>query len=385
VPPSILVSAGEASGDLYASALVTALRRIHPEVAFFGCTGERMRAAGVETVVDAASLSVVGLVEVVKHIPRIYGEFRKLLRATKERRPQLAILTDSPDFHLRLAKKLKRLGIPVIYLIAPQVWAWRTGRVKQMRRDLERVLCIFPFEKDFFDNHRVPAEYIGHPLAWIVKPRFSRTEFLKLHELEGQTIVALLPGSRLGEVARHLPHLLEAAERMERPGLRFVLALPRGFRERAGSSFFKERIARASIQVVEGDTWDVLAHADLALAASGTVTVEAALLGTPMVTFYRVTPLSWFLGRKLVKVPFLTMVNLVAGQRVVPELMQNDATGERLATEALALLDDSRLRDKMKCDLAEVSAALTTGEDPMERAAHTVSRYLSNGNNANCA
>jgi lipid-A-disaccharide synthase len=337
-----------------------------------------MRAEGVREVVDAGSLAVVGLVEVVHHIPRIYGEFRKLVRAAEQERPDLAILTDSPDFNLRVAKKLKRLGIPVIYLIAPQVWAWREGRVKRMRRDLARVLCIFPFEESWFEKHGVPATYIGHPLTWTVRATLSKPEFLAKHGLDGtKPIVALLPGSRVGEVSRHLPVVVDAARRIrERTGATIILAAPLQFSRKAGASFFQERIGGNSIKVIEGETSDALACADLALAASGTVTVEAAIAGTPMVTFYKVTGLSWTLGRFLVRVPYYSMVNLVAGRKLVPELMQQEATGDRLAEEAIRLLGDGAARDAMKHALAEVAAKLASTEHPMDRAARIVSQYL---------
>jgi lipid-A-disaccharide synthase len=378
VAPKILVSAGEASGDLYASQLVAALRKLHPDADFFGCTGPRMRAQGVREVVDAGNLAVVGLVEVVHHIPRIYGEFRKLVRAAEQERPDLAILTDSPDFNLRVAKKLKRLGIPVIYLIAPQVWAWRESRVKQMRRDLARVLCIFPFEEAWFKKHGVAATYIGHPLTWTVRANLSKPEFLAKHGLDGtKPIVALLPGSRVGEVSRHLPAVVDASKRIrERSGATIILAAPLQFSRKAGASFFQERIGGNSIKVIEGETSDALAYADLALAASGTVTVEAAIAGTPMVTFYKVTGLSWALGRFLVRVPYYSMVNLVAGRKIVPELMQQEATGEKLAEEAIRLLEDGAARDAMKHALAEVAAKLASPEHPMDCAARIVSEYL---------
>ena len=217
MPRNILISAGEASGDLYAALLADRLRRIWPDARFFGCTGPRMRAAGVETVVDSASLAVVGLVEVVSHIPRIHGEFRKLTSAARCRRPDLAILTDSPDFHLRLARKLRRQGVPVVYLVAPQVWAWRKGRLRAMRRTLRHVLCIFPFEEAFFRSHGLPATYIGHPLAGMVKPSLSRSEFFWKHRLPlGRPLISVLPGSRRGEAARHLPPLLDAVGRLYR-------------------------------------------------------------------------------------------------------------------------------------------------------------------------
>lgn len=369
----ILVSAGEASGDLYAAGLVEALRRRWPDADFFGCAGPRMRAAGVRQVVDAASLAVVGLVEVVTHIPRIHGEYRKMLAAAERERPDLAILTDSPDFHLRLARRLKALGIPVIYLVAPQVWAWRKGRLAAMRRSIDRLLCIFPFEEEFFRRHGIAATYIGHPLSQLVKPSGSREAFLEKHDLPPhRPLVALLPGSRRGEAGRHLPALIEAAAHIQRARpVSFVLGLPF-----AGWTDFKERISAASIQVVEGETWNVLASADLALAASGTVTIEAALLGTPMVTFYRVTPVTWLLGRLLVDVPFYSMVNLVAGRAVVPELMQNKMRGTRLASEALRLLNDPAACSQMRRELAQVAARLSTGQDPLERAAGEVAEFV---------
>ncbi len=338
-----------------------------------------MSAAGVETVVDSGSLAVVGLLEVVRHIPRIHREFRKLVDAAEREKPELAILTDSPDFHLRLAKRLKRLGVPVVYFVAPQAWAWRKGRVGVMRRVIDRLLCIFPFEEDFFRGHGIPATYIGHPLSRLMRPSASKEEFFARHALApGLPVVALLPGSRRGEAARHMPALLDAAERIarERP-VNLVLGVPGG--RFAGWSDFKERISAASIQVLEGKTWDLLAHAAVALAASGTVTIEAALLQTPMVTFYKVTAASWFVGKFLVDVPFYSMVNLVAGKKVVPELMQNEMRGERLAAEALRLLNDPAVRSEMRRDLQKVSARLSTDENPIERAAGIIQEILATG------
>jgi lipid-A-disaccharide synthase len=372
----VLISAGEASGDLYASRVVEALKSRHPDAEFFGCAGPRMQAAGVKAVVDARSLSVVGIVEVLEHIPRIYGEFRKLVRAAREQRPDVAVLTDSPDFHLRLAKKLHAQGIPVVYLIAPQAWAWRRGRVRTMRRTLQRLLCIFPFEEAFFREHGVPATFIGHPLARIVKPSLTRTEFCEKFGLSPEDrLVVLLPGSRHGEVIRHLPYLLDAAKRIQAAEkVRFLLALPPGFG--AQSHNFWEPVGAKSIQVIEGSTWDCLAQAEVALAASGTVTIEAALLGAPMVTFYRVNALSWYLGRWMVSAPFLSMVNLVAGRQVAAELIQHDMTSERIAAEALKLLNDESAQRKMKADLAEVKAKLSSDHDPMEFAAECIEKVL---------
>lgn len=370
---NILVSAGEASGDLYAANLVQALRRREPDARFFGCAGPRLTEAGVEAVVDAASLAVVGLVEVVSHIPRIYSEFRKLRRAAAERLPDVAILTDSPDFHLRLAPALKKLGIPVVYFVAPQAWAWRRGRVHTLKRNVERLLCIFPFEEEFFRAEGVPAVYIGHPLAGRVHPSLGKEEFCARHGIPlGRSIVVLLPGSRPGEVARHLPAVIGAAKRiLSRREVAFVLATPEGLSIPEGVL-----PAGSGITPVRGATWDAIAAADVALAASGTVTVEAALLGTPMVVFYRVATASWWLGRSLVRVPFYSMVNLVAGRRVVPELIQADMTPERMAQETLALLENPAARERMREDLGEVARRLSSSHDPIEQAADEVLRVV---------
>ncbi len=369
-----MISAGEASGDLYASLVAAELCALAPDLDFFGCTGPRMRAAGVRTVVDLARLAVVGLIEVVADIPRVYGEYRRLLAAARAEKPVLAILTDAPDFHLRVARHLHRQGVPVIYLVAPQVWAWRRRRIHRMRRTLKLVLCIFPFEEEFFRKERVPAAYIGHPLAGLVRPGLTREEFFRKHGLDpSRPLIAVLPGSRRGEAARHLPALREAATRIAREhAANWVLpASPT-----AGAAFFRERLKGSSIQAIEGESWDAMAHAELALAASGTVTVEAALLGTPMVTFYKVTALSWLAGRFLVDTPFYSMVNLIAGRAIVPELMQSCMTGERIAAEALRLLRDAAAQEKMKAGLAEVRRRLSGPGDAPRRAAAMVQEIL---------
>jgi len=335
-----------------------------------------MQRAGVRPVVDSASLAVVGLVEVLSHIPRIHREFRKLVRAAEEERPDLAILTDSPDFHLRLARRLKALGIPVIYLVAPQAWAWRKGRLPAMRQTIDQLLCIFPFEPDFFAPHGINARYIGHPLTRLVKPSAGPDELRRGFGVPGGTqLVALLPGSRKGEIERHLPVLIDAVKKIQTShasAARFILAVPPNV---LGSNL-RERISETSIQVLEGRTWDVLACADLALAASGTVTIEATLLGTPMIAFYRVNKLSWLMGKFLVRVPFYSMVNLVAGRRIVPELIQGDMTAGRLADEALSLMRDDSAREAMRGELRLVSQQLAGPEDPLDVAAQLVEKHL---------
>lgn len=369
-----LVSAGEASGDMYAAGVVSRLSRTGSRTSFYGCAGPKLQAAGVEPVIDSARLAVVGLAEVVSHLPRIYGEFLKLVRFARANPPDLALLTDSPDFNLRLARHLKRMSVPVHYLVAPQVWAWRQGRVKVIRELVDHLYCLFPFEEQWFRDRGVNATYIGHPLAHSVRTTCSRGEFFAKHNLpEDRTTIVLLPGSREGELGRHLPVVLETVRLLrERFSLSVLLAIPGGFRSRTALQRFREPIERLSIKVLENETWDCIAHSDLALAASGTVTIEAAILGTPMVTFYRVMPLSWHAGRRLVKAPFLTMVNLVAGRLVVPELIQNEMTPGRLAQTAARLLADESAMARMRNDLNGVRASLTKEGDPFAVVADSI-------------
>jgi lipid-A-disaccharide synthase len=374
-PRLIMISAGEASGDYYAARLTAELKRRWPDCRFYGCTGPNLRELGVESIIRSEDLAVVGLVEVVGHLPRIWLRFRKLIAAARRRKPDLAILTDSSGFHFPVARKLHALGVPIVYLISPQVWAWRKGRVKTMRETLKRVLCIFPFEEAFFREHGVPATYIGHPLVGRVRPTLSREEFFRKHNLPlDRPLVAVLPGSRRSETLRHIPDLVRAAEILsETRSLSFVLPASRN----CGAEFFREPLAGSRIQAIDGEAWDAMAHSEVVLAASGTVTVEAALLGTPMVSFYRVTGLTWLIGRRLVDVPFFSMVNLIAEKRVVAELIQDDMTGARIASEAARLLDNASERAKMKEELALVAAKLAgsglTG-DPMVKAADEVER-----------
>lgn len=367
----ILVSAGEASGDLYASGVVRRLRERLPGAELFGCAGPKLQACGVKPVIDAAQLSVVGLAEVLGHLPRIYGEYRKLIRYARQNAPDAALLADNPDFNLRVARQLKRAGLPVYYLVAPQVWAWRQGRVRKIRELVDHLFCLFPFEEQWFQERGVPATYIGHPLASMVRTSCSRDEFLRRHDLprDRQTIV-LLPGSREGEAVRHMPDLLQAVRILrDRFRLSVVLATPKGFGGSAVVQRFREPIRDLSIKVLEDQTWDAMGHSDVALAASGTVTVEAAILGTPMVIFYKVSPVSWHAGRRLVKVPYFSMVNLIAEREIAPELIQHDMNPERIAAETATLLTDGRRAERMRQDLATLKKTLAADGDPFERVA----------------
>ncbi|NWF85036.1 MAG: lipid-A-disaccharide synthase [Bryobacteraceae bacterium] len=370
MPKTVLISAGEPSGDRYAARLTRQLRLVWPGAVFFGSAGAEMRAAGVEAVVRSESLSVVGLAEVVTHLPRIHREYRRLVAAAAHRKPDFAVLADSPGFHLHIAKQLKKLQIPVFYLIAPQAWAWRSWRAKTLAATVRQLHCIFPFEEAWYRERGVDARYIGHPLAGEARPLFSRQEFMEKNRVPaGRPVVTLAPGSREGEIARHLPVLAETVKRLAESLAPAVLcAAPQG----ASRSLYQPLEATGHVRLIFGETRDALAHADVVLGASGTVTTEAALLQTPVVAFYRVSPLTYAIGKPLVRIPFFTMVNLIAGRAVIEEYIQDRMTPENLAAAVRALLCDPEKRARMKAELGEIKAILAAGHDPFEESARLI-------------
>ena len=370
--------AGERSGDLYGARLARALSEKNGPVNIFGCGGGEMRRAGVETVVDSDEVTVVGITEVIPSLPRIFRAFRRLLNETDRRRPRAAILIDFPDFNLRLAKKLKRRGMEVIYFISPQVWAWRRRRVRILRDTVRKMICIFPFEQDFYRQAGLEVEYVGHPLVETVAARVPREEWLRQQNLKpDRPVIALLPGSRKGEVRHNLPAMLEAAALLaDRRNLQFVLpaaaTLPAEWLEEE----IKMRLSGSvSLTIVRDGVYDALKHSDAAVVASGTATVETALLGCPMVVVYRVSPLTWLVGKLLVRAPFYSMVNLIAEKAVVRELLQTEFTAERVAAEVERLLDDETARGEMMAGLQKVRAALGA-PGAIERAAEVVRRTI---------
>lgn len=354
----IFVSAGEASGDLYGALLIQALRERRGEVEFFGCGGDRMRAAGCRTLVDAREVAMVGLFEVLPGLPRAWRALQRLRSVVRQDPPALAILVDFPEFNLRLAKELKRVDTPVLYFVAPQVWAWRAGRLATLRRYVDRLLCIFPFEEMFFRAARVPAEFVGHPLLGRVAPTLSSQEFRARFELPATTpLIALLPGSRRREILLNLPPLIETARRLAAEG-EYCFLVPAA--STVAGDWIRARVAEggSAFRVIENHTYDALAHAAVAVVASGTATIETALLGTPMVVVYRVSRATWWLGRNWVRTPFYSMVNLVAGRKIVPELIQDEFQPETVAREARQLLDDPLVRERMQQGLREVAEKL---------------------------
>jgi len=370
--PQILLSAGEASGDMYAARLATALKE-RTKATIFGMGGDQMRAAGVEIITDYSEVSVLGITEILSHLPQLIRAMQKLVTAAHKRRPELAILTDFPGFHLRLARKLKPLGARNIYYICPQFWAWRTWRVRIVQRRFAMALCIFPFEEKFFGDAGVPVKFIGHPLVGNVAPSQTREQFFATHGLDlTLSLVTMLPGSRGSELARHLSLLREACVKIHnaRP-VQFVAAAAPGRAESLKSGWPNH----LKVTVVEGQTYDALAHANASIVSSGTATVEAALLDAPMVVVYRVTPLTALLARPLVRTKHFSMVNLIAGREVVPELIQNDFTPDKVAEQTLRLLRDPAAAAVMRAELADVRQRLGP-PGAVERAADAIATLL---------
>ena len=437
---SIMIVAGEASGDKHGASLARSLDQLCPDTTFelFGAGGDEMRAAGVETLIDAGEVAIIGVPEVARAIGTLYRAYRTLLNAAHTRRPSAIVLIDWPDFNMRLARKLHRDGFKIIYYISPQVWAWRKYRTRALRRDVDRMLVILPFEEEFYRKVGIEAQYVGHPLTEAVRATLSREEFCRRHGLDPtRSIFALLPGSRDKEIHYHLPVMLEAASKLRIAdcGLRiqeeasvrddfnfksqisnfrsqisdlkgessnpsseisnpkseilnlkseipqsairnprskapqFVIPLASTIRHEQVELPIQQAQANSgahahdglSVTVIQGDTYNALCHADFAIVASGTATVEAALAGTPMVIIYRGSELNWRLIRPLIHLDTFGMVNLIAGGRIVPELMQHEATGENIAREAAAILSDPARLAQMRLDLAHVRDLLGRG------------------------
>jgi lipid-A-disaccharide synthase len=368
----ILLSAGETSGDMYAAQLATALKaRTNCEV--FGMGGDQMRAAGVDVTTDYSEVSVLGITEILSHLPQLIHAMRRVVNSARTRRPALAILTDFPGFHLRLARKLKALGVRNVYYICPQFWAWRPWRVRIVRRRFSLALCIFPFEEKFFGDAGVPVKFIGHPLVGKVAASQSREAFFASRGLDpSRKLVTVLPGSRSSELARHLPVLYEACEKLQAAiPVQFVVAASPG----RAASLRQGWPGNPNLHIVEGQTYDALAHADVSIVSSGTATVEAALLDAPMVVVYRVTPLTAVLAKPLVRTAHFSMVNLIAGREIVPELIQKDFTPRKVAEQTLRLLRDPAGVAAMRVGLAEVRKKLGP-PGAVERAADAITAFL---------
>ena len=393
----ILISAGEASGEMYGAQLIEALRGVAQQKAaelrsagqpgaavptkawqstlasqftkasqptkasqleFFGVGGDHMRAAGCDTVVDAKDLAVVGITEILSQLPKIYGLYRQLIKEADKRKPNLAIVIDSPAFNWRVARAMKKRGIPVVYYVAPQFWAWRQGRVRLLREYVDKALVIFPFEEQFYRERGVDATFIGHPLAELPHPTIAREDYAAQFKLDpSKHWITLMPGSRVKEVRMNLPAILEAATKL---GESYEYLLPVALT--LDRSLLSSFIGQRPITLVP-ESLPALWHSRAGIIASGTATVEAAMMATPFVMVYRVSPLTYLLGKPRVKIPRFAMVNLIAGEELVPELVQDDFTADQVVSRIQEILPDGVARDRMLEGMARVKKLLR-GPDP---------------------
>jgi lipid-A-disaccharide synthase len=349
----ILIVTGEASGDLHGSNVAKALRDLCPRVKLFAMGGEKLRLAGAEIVADSSSLSVVGITEVFARLRTILRTLASLKSFLRQEKPDLVVLIDFPDFNMRLARAAKKLGVPVLYYISPQVWAWRSGRVKALARVVQKMAVIFPFEAPLYEAAGVPVEFVGHPLMDVLENWEAGKKENGKQEFSGKPLITLLPGSRGKEVSSLLPEMIRAAKILKEkwPETQFLLPLA----STIGRGEVQEFIAGfPALTIVEGKTYEAISAADLAIVASGTATLETALLGKPMVIVYRVSSPSYWIGRMLIRVKCIGLANIVAGKKVVPELIQKDACGEQIAAEALKILSDSKYRENMAAELSYI-------------------------------
>jgi lipid-A-disaccharide synthase len=358
----ILIVAGEASGDQHAARLVAAIKEELPHAEFLGVGGEALAAQGVRILCPASELAVVGLLEVAGRLPAVFKALKDISRALKQERPQLVILVDFPDFNFWVARLAKYWRVPVMYYVSPQVWAWRTYRVRTIARLVDRMVVIFPFEADFYRQRGVLAEYVGHPLVETLPELPDRAALLEQWGLDPRRFtLALLPGSRASEIERHLPAMLEAAVLVKQaiPETQFVLPLA----STAPEGLVREMVEKynalgAAFRIIEGQSYSALSAAHLAVVASGTATVEAALAATPFIIIYRLSPVTFAVGRLLVRVEHVGMANLLAGERLFPELLQHLFTPESLAREVLSLVKDRERLEVMRLGLARIVARL---------------------------
>ncbi|CUH94532.1 Lipid-A-disaccharide synthase [Propionispora sp. 2/2-37] len=355
----IMISVGEASGDLHGASVVRALKKLQPDIRLLGMGGQAMRAEGVDILYDIADISVMGLVEVVKNLPRLFRLKNMLAGVLAAEQPDVLVVIDYPDFNMRLAKEAKKLGIPVVYYISPQVWIWRKGRAKDIGEITEQVAAIFPFEAEVYRQAGARVTFVGHPLLDIVKPSLSKEEAYRHFGADPQRpLVLFMPGSRKQEVEQLTDIMLSAGEKIseELPGCQFFLPVATTI----SREMLQDKINHAGIQVTLTDknTYDLMNIADIAIAASGTAILETALMQLPTVVVYKMSPLTYFLGKFLIRIPHVSLPNIIAGREIVPELLQGDANEAKTAERALAILQDDGVRGRMLQDLTDMRRKL---------------------------
>ena len=370
-----VIVAGEASGDMYGAEVARALKKKFPGARIFGLGGDRMREAGVELVGDISRTAVVGPFEAVGYFGTLYGVFRKIAERMESSAPMAIVLIDFPDFNLRLAGRAKAGGIPVVYYISPQVWAWREGRVRQIRDVVDKMLVILPFEEAIYRRVGVDVEFVGHPLLDMVHPRMPKGVFLTKYQLDGEKpIVAILPGSRRKELRFILPTLCQAVDLIlkEKPKTQFVLPVAAGL----DVDFVGRFVGARPIRLITGDTYDAIRYSRAAIVASGTATLETALLGTPEVIVYRIGRATWLLGKFLLKVRMFGLVNIILGEEVVPELYQDQMTPENVSRVTLKLMDDVWTQSQIRGNYEKLRRQLGRG-NVAEKVAEAVSEVVS--------
>lgn len=357
MPGRVMMVAGEPSGDLHGAGVVRELKRLHPAIEIFGVGGDRMRDEGMEVVFPISRLSFMGFVEVVKHLSVVKELQRTLEHALVERRPRVVVLIDYPGFNLRFARTAKRHGATILYYISPQVWAWHRGRVKKMRGLVDRMSVVFPFEEEIYRREGIDVEFVGHPLAEQIGVRSSREEFFRANGFDpSQKLLGLFPGSRRQEIQMIFPTMVRAALRL-RASLGIQVAV--GVAPNLSPDDVQAYVGRTDgIRCVQNATYDVMAHSDAAIVTSGTATLETGWFGTPMMVVYKTSQVTYLLGRLLVDVPYIGLVNIVAGEKVVPEFVQHDMTEENLIQEATRQLTDERYANEMRRRLAVIRTRL---------------------------
>lgn len=374
--PEFLIVAGEASGEMYGAEVASRLRDRFPGCTLFGLGGERMREAGVELLADISRTAVVGPFEAIGHFGGLFQLFRKLTaRLEGQNRPAAAIFIDFPDFNMRLARRARVAGVPVVYYVSPQIWAWRPGRIRELRETVDKMLVILPFEAEIYRQAGIDVEFVGHPLVEMVRARLPRRAFFEKYGLDSERpLVALLPGSRRKEVRYILPTLVSAVDRIleAKPGTQFVLPAAPGL----DRDFVRGFLGNRPVTLVRGDTYEAIRYARAAVVASGTATLETALLGTPEVIVYRIGRATWWLGKAMLRVRMFGLVNIILGEEIVPELFQDRMTPENVARETIRLMDDVWTQSRIRSHYERVRRQLGSG-DPASRVVDAVESLTS--------
>lgn len=365
----ILIISGEASGDQHGAKLVSEVLKIDPSIVFFGMGGEKMRQAGVNILVDNKTMAVVGVTEILSHALPIFHAWQTISQAIREQRPDLVVLIDYPGFNLQMARIAKKADIPVLYYISPQVWAWKQHRIKIIKKRVNKMLVVFPFEEKLYQNAGVPVAFVGHPLAGTVHPNMTKPQArAHFHIAENARVIGLLPGSRKGEIKRLLPTMLESAKHLKAgfPDLEFILPLASSLSQADIDPYLQNN--PLPIHVIRDHFYDALQLCDAAIVTSGTATLETALLGVPMVIVYKTTPITYFLAKLVIKIPYIGLCNIVAGRHIVKEMIQNDANFINITDEISHILNDSAYRENMHRDLLKIKENLGNGGGSMQAA-----------------